>query len=326
MNPGGSVKDRAAKFILKEAIKDGLLVPGGVITEGTVGSTGIALALQARANDCSCQIFMPSDTAIEKSDLLTVLGCHVTRVPPVAIINPQHYVNKAKRLGTQRDNDVFFSDQFENLSNFRSHFLETGPEIWRQFSGAGIRLSCVVMGAGTGGTLSGVAKYLKEQDERIRVFLVDPPGSGLFNKVNSGVLYANEEAEGKRKRHQSDSITEGVGINRLTRNFEEGLPLIDKAFRCADEEAVRMSRYLIKREGLFLGSSSALNCVGAVRAAQELPKGSVIVTILCDGGHRYMSNFYSDEFLSSHNLPVSSSFPEKPTLSDVLLPPSPKLV
>jgi len=318
MNPGGSIKDRAAKYILKEALESGALKKGGVVTEGTVGSTGIALALQARANDCTCKIFMPNDTAVEKSDLLRQLGCDVARVPPVSIVNPQHFVNQAKRLGANKNNGIFFSDQFENLANFRAHYTETGPEIWQQCQASGVHINAVVMGAGTGGTLSGVARYLKEQDGEIDVFLVDPVGSGLYNKVNSGVMYANEEAEGKRKRHQTDSITEGVGINRLTKNFEEGLPIIKKAFRCTDLEAVQMSRYLIKREGLFLGSSSALNCVGAVKVAQSLPAGSCVVTVLCDGGHRYMSNFYSDDFLASRQIPPSSSFPDAPTLADVL--------
>jgi len=318
LNPGGSIKDRAAKYIIREALESGRLVPGGTISEGTVGSTGIALALQARATGCQSTIFMPNDTATEKSDLLKQLGANVERVPPVAIINPQHYVNQAKRAGNDPSKKTFFADQFENDANFRSHFCETGPEIWNQMNEANISVDAVVMGAGTGGTISGVSAFLKEQNPKIKAYLVDPVGSGLFNKVNSGVMYATEEAEGKRKRHQTDSILEGVGINRVTKNFLLGLANLDKAFRCSDEEAVRMSQYLINREGLFLGGSSALNCVGAVKAAQELPKGSVIVTVLCDGGHRYMSNFYSDDFLRSKNLPTSDQVPDRPTLDFVL--------
>jgi len=318
MNPGGSVKDRAAKYILQEALDSKSLQPGGTVVEGTVGSTGIALALQARAKNCYCSIFMPNDTAMEKSDLLIQLGCTVKRVPPVSIVNPEHYVNSARKLGTQNDKNFFFSDQFENLANFKAHYTETGPEIWSQAQESNLKINAIVMGAGTGGTISGVTRFLKEKDTSIRSFLVDPVGSGLFNKVNNGVMYATEEAEGKRKRHQIDNIIEGVGLNRLTKNFEMGLNEIEKAYRCTDQEAVLMSRYLIKREGLFLGGSSALNVVGAVKVANDLPPGSVIVTMLCDGGHRYMSNFYSDEFLATRNIPPSADFPNQPTLKDVL--------
>lgn len=193
MNPGGSIKDRAAKYILQEAIDNNKLVVGGTVAEGTVGSTGIALALQSRAKNCKCTIFMPDDTAIEKRDLLKQLGCTVHVVSPVSIVNPKHYVNQAKKLGSQNDNDVFFSDQFENLANFRAHYNETGPEIWRQTNDANLTLNAFICGAGTGGTLSGVTCYLKEKDPSIKCYLVDPVGSGLYNKVNSGVMYANEE-------------------------------------------------------------------------------------------------------------------------------------
>ena len=194
MNPGGSIKDRAAKFILQEGLESGKLKKGGTVVEGTVGSTGIALALQSRAKGCKCSIFMPDDTSFEKSNTLLQLGCDVKRVPPVSIVNPAHFVNQAKRLGTQSNNgDIFFSDQFENLANYRAHYFETGPEIWRQAKEANLKINAVVMGAGTGGTLSGVTNYLKEKDSSIKSFLIDPVGSGLFNKVNYGVMYANEE-------------------------------------------------------------------------------------------------------------------------------------
>lgn len=336
MNPGGSIKDRAAKYIINDAIKEGKLTTGGRITEGTVGSTGIALGLLANVLGYNCDIFMPDDVAKEKSDLLKILGCEVHRVPPVSIINPGHYVNQAKKYGEKPNSNLFFSNQFENLSNFNAHYNETGPEIWQQTQEANIKIDAIIMGAGTGGTLSGITTYLKEKDPSIKSFLVDPVGSGLFNRVNAGVMYANEEglfiffllflqfnfidfllAEGTRKRHQTDSILEGVGINRLTKNFEISEKNISKAFRCFDDEAVRMSRYLIKREGLFLGGSSALNCVGAVKLAKHLnQKDAVIITVLCDGGHRYVSNLYNDEYLTKRH--INTQPPSHPTLKYVL--------
>ncbi|MCO5581476.1 hypothetical protein L7F22_035361 [Adiantum nelumboides] len=191
----------------------------------------------------------------------------------------------------------YFADQFENLANFRAHYEGTGPEIWAQTGG---KLHAFVSAAGTGGTIAGVSRFLKEKDQRIKCYLIDPPGSSLFNRVTRGVLYAREEAEGKRLKNPFDTITEGIGINRLTENFK--LALLNGAFQGTDREAVEMSRFLVNKEGLFLGSSSAMNCVGAYRMAQMLGPGHTIVTILCDSGLRHLSKFYNLEYLAKFNL------------------------
>lgn len=191
----------------------------------------------------------------------------------------------------------FFADQFENLANFRAHYQGTGPEIWEQSGGS---LDSFVAAAGTGGTVAGISSFLQEKNPNIKCFLIDPPGSGLFNKVTRGVMYTREEAEGKRLKNPFDTITEGIGINRLTQNFK--MAKLDGAYRGTDKEAVEMSRYLLKNDGLFLGSSSAMNCVGAVRVAQSLGPGHTVVTILCDSGMRHLSKFYDAQYLSEHGL------------------------
>uniref|UniRef100_A0A0D9Z3Y8 cysteine synthase n=1 Tax=Oryza glumipatula TaxID=40148 RepID=A0A0D9Z3Y8_9ORYZ len=191
----------------------------------------------------------------------------------------------------------FFADQFENMANYRAHYEWTGPEIWQQSKGT---LHAFVAAAGTGGTIAGVSRYLKEKNTNIKCFLMDPPGSGLFNKVTRGVMYTKEEAEGKRLKNPFDTITEGIGINRVTKNFM--VAELDGAYRGTDREAVEMSRFLLKNDGLFVGSSSAMNCVGAVRVAQDLGPGHTIVTILCDSGMRHLSKFFNDQYLANHGL------------------------
>ncbi|XP_062216388.1 cysteine synthase 2 [Phragmites australis] len=191
----------------------------------------------------------------------------------------------------------FFADQFENMANYRAHYEWTGPEIWEQTKGA---LHAFVAAAGTGGTIAGVSRYLKEKNRNVRCFLMDPPGSGLFNKVTRGVMYTKEEAEGKRLKNPFDTITEGIGINRLTRNFM--MAKLDGAYQGTDREAVEMSRFLLRNDGLFVGSSSAMNCVGAVRVARDLGPGHTIVTILCDSGMRHLSKFFNDQYLADHGL------------------------
>lgn len=191
----------------------------------------------------------------------------------------------------------FFADQFENMANYRAHYEWTGPEIWQQSKGT---LHAFVAAAGTGGTIAGVSRYLKEKNTNIKCFLMDPPGSGLFNKVTRGVMYTKEEAEGKRLKNPFDTITEGIGINRVTKNFM--MAELDGAYRGTDREAVEMSRFLLKNDGLFVGSSSAMNCVGAVRVAQDLGPGHTIVTILCDSGMRHLSKFFNDQYLANHGL------------------------
>ncbi|CAI0437497.1 unnamed protein product [Linum tenue] len=344
LNPGGSVKDRVAVKIIEEALESGKLILGGVVTEGSAGSTAISLATVAPAFGCKCHVVIPDDAAIEKSQILEALGATVERVRPVSITHRDHYVNIARRRaveanelasklrklakiedevllnriegygsdGQKQDsvlpyygNGGFFADQFENLANFRAHYDGTGPEIWEQTCGGGGSLDAFVAAAGTGGTLAGVSRFLQEKNPNIKCFLIDPPGSGLYNKVTRGVMYTKEEAEGKRLKNPFDTITEGIGINRLTQNFL--MAKLDGAFRGTDEEAVEMSRFLLKNDGLFVGSSSAMNCVGAVRVAQSLGPGHTIVTILCDSGMRHLSKFCNARYLSEHGLTPTSA-------------------
>ncbi|KAI3686130.1 hypothetical protein L1987_79802 [Smallanthus sonchifolius] len=336
LNPGGSVKDRVAVKVIEEALESGKLFKGGVVTEGSAGSTAISLAIVAPAYGCKCHVVIPDDAAIEKSQILEALGATVERVRPVSITHKDHYVNIARRraleaneLALQRVNQTdaknvtntngyllegkqgvvfsgeykggFFADQFENLANYRAHYEGTGPEIWEQTGG---KLHAFIAAAGTGGTVAGVSRFLKEKDLGIKCFLVDPPGSGLFNKVTRGVMYTKEEAEGKRLKNPFDTVTEGIGINRLTENFK--MAELDGAFKGTDLEAVEMSRFLLKNDGLFIGSSSAMNCVGAVRLARLLGPGHTIVTILCDSGMRHLSKFCNPEYLSQHGLTPSA--------------------
>ncbi|KAL4430687.1 hypothetical protein ABPG75_005943 [Micractinium tetrahymenae] len=295
LNPGGSVKDRVALEIIQEALAKGRLAPGGLVTEGTVGSTGVSLAMCAAAYGCRAFIAMPDDAAVEKAQMLQALGAEVQRLRPVSITHPDHFVNVARRRAAEQPNAIF-ADQFENPANFRAH-LKTGEEIWEQTRG---RVDAFVSGAGTGGTIAGVSCYLKQRRPGVQVFLIDPPGSSLYNKVARGVMYTREEAEGKRLRHPFDTITEGIGINRLTQNFARAQ--VDGAFKGTDREAVEMAQYLLRNEGLFVGSSAAMNCVGAVKAARRLGPGHTIVTVLCDGGHRHLSKFHSPSYLAEHGL------------------------
>ncbi|KAF9337626.1 hypothetical protein BG006_003799 [Podila minutissima] len=323
LNPGGSTKDRVALSMINTAEREKILTPGNgsTIFEGTVGSTGISLAMMAKARGYNAWIVMPDDVALEKSQLLEKLGAHVEKVRPVSIVDKNQFVNLAKRralefgknseAGSSSSEEEegsshktgFFADQFENLANFDAHFTTTGPEIYKQTKG---NVDAIVMGAGTGGTLAGVAKYLKALLPDLRTYLVDPQGSGLFNKVKYNIMYSPTEKEGKRKRHQVDTVVEGVGINRLTRNFSMSEGFIDDAIRVTDQEAVDMARYLVNKEGLFIGSSSAVNCVGAVRIARELGPGHTIVTLLCDSGHRHLTKFWNDEYLVNQGLEVKA--------------------
>ncbi|KAJ2904073.1 cysteine synthase a [Zalerion maritima] len=321
---GGSPKDRVALSILRAAEASGHLVPGrgDWVYEGTVGSTGISLATLATALGYHAHIFMPDDQAVEKSNLLLALGATVERVPLAPITDPNHFVNLARtraRLHAAKFKDGshgFFADQFENEANWKAHFETTGPEIQWQTGG---RIEAFVCGAGTGGTISGVAKYLKEGmgknsgrsedgelspgSERpsmegrdgkgdIKIVLADPQGSGLYNKIKHGVMFSMTEREGTRRRQQVDSIVEGVGITRLTHNFEVGRELIDDAVRVTDEHAMKMAQWLVEHDGIFCGSSTAVNCVGAIKAAMMLPEGSTVVTLLCDSGNRHLSKFW----------------------------------
>lgn len=296
---GNSPKDRVALNMIAEAEAAGLLVPhrGDTIYEGTVGSTGISLATLARARGYRAHICMPDDQSLEKSDLLHHLGAAVERVPVAPITSPDHFVNLARRRAAEHarasadGSRGFFADQFESPANWRAHLSTTGPEILRQAGGA---LDAFVAGAGTGGTISGVARYLKLEAGMpgVRVVLADPQGSGLYNKVRHGVMYSSTEREGTRRRQQVDSIVEGIGVNRVTENFEAGRDLVDDAVRVTDEQACRMARWLVEHDGIFVGSSSSVNCVAAVVTAMALPEGSRVVTVLCDSGTRHLSKFW----------------------------------
>jgi len=295
---GQSPKDRVALNIIRMAEQEGLLTPhsGDKIYEGTVGSTGISLAVICRARGYLAHICMPDDQATEKSDLLLKLGAEVERVRPAPIADPNHFVNLARRRAEEHTKDPdkpgrgIFADQFENEANWQAHFNGTGPEIFLQCGG---NLDAFVSGAGTGGTIAGVALYLKPKLPKLKIVLADPPGSGLFNRVKYGVMYNDKEREGTRRRHQVDTIVEGIGINRVTRNFEAGRELVDDAIEVNDEQAMAMARWLVEKDGIFVGSSSAVNCVAATKLALQMGRGHRIVTILCDSGTRHLSKFWA---------------------------------
>jgi len=301
------------------AENQGLLRPGlgDVIYEGTSGSTGISLATLARARGYMAHICMPSDQAMEKSNLLLKLGAVVDRVPPAPIVEPNNFVNRARALAESRTSPSslssvdtcppsrtktsenspniegsrgFFTDQFENPANWAAHFRGTGPEIFVQCEG---KVDAFVSGAGTGGTISGVALYLKPRLPDMRIVLADPQGSGLYNRVRYGVMFDLREREGTRRRRQVDSLVEGIGINRVTANFEAGRELVDDAVRVTDAQALAMAKWLVEKDGIFVGSSSAVNCFGAVKTALALGPGHRIVTVLTDSGTRHLSRFWA---------------------------------
>lgn len=296
-NPGGSAKDRVAKAIIEEAELRGLLRRGhrDCVFEGTSGSTGISLATLCNSRGYEAHIVVPNDTSDEKMNLLRMLGAKVHLVSPAGIADPGHYVNTAKRLtdevnASSSDQQAIFANQFENEVNWKCHYATTGPEIWSQANG---KIDAFVSGAGTGGTISGIGRYLKDRlFFKGRIVLADPPGSGLFNKVKYGVMFDIKEKEGTRRRHQVDTVIEGIGLNRVTANLKAGLDVVDDAIRVPDAEAVVMAHHLVEHEGLFVGSSSAVNCVAAFRTALELGPGHTIVTIICDSGMRHLSKFW----------------------------------
>ena len=307
LNPGGSSKDRIAREIVLNALKSGALPPGGTIVEGTSGSTGISLSLIAAATGCQCDITMPDDQAVEKSNLMALFGANVERVRPAAISNDKHYSRIAESRsrntasGTGHGSSTFYTDQFENLDNVKAHRTTTGVEIWTQTGG---NIDAFVMSAGTGGTLTGVGSYLKEQNEQVQVVLADPSGSVLYHRVKDGVAYAPQQSEKTLKRVRIDTITEGIGIDRLTRNFTEYEDCVDDALRITDQEAVNMAWHLLRNEGLFLGSSSGLNCTAAMKVARRLGPGHTVVTVLCDSGNRHLTKLYNLDFLERNDLVV----------------------
>ena len=280
LNPGGSVKDRAAKSIVAAAEASTGLQPGGTIVEGTAGNTGIALALIANERGYNCTIVVPNDQSSEKIDLLKTFGATVHLVPSVPFTNPENYYHVARRIAAERAGAIW-CDQFENLANRDVHETTTGPEIWAQCGG---KIDAFVASAGTGGTIAGVSRFLKARNERIATVLCDPMGSSLYSYIATGALH-----------FEGESDLEGIGIKRLTANFS-GAP-IDRAMQIEDADAIAMTRRLLRQEGLFVGGSSGLNVVGAVRVAEQLPEGSTVVTILCDGGGRYLSRLFNDAWV-----------------------------
>lgn len=292
LNPGGSIKDRAALAIVQDAEKSGRLRPGGVIVEGTAGNTGIGIALVANALGYRAVIVMPETQSQEKKDMLRLCGADLRLVPAAPYANPNNYVRYsgtlAAELAATEPNGAIWANQFDNTANRDGHYHTTGPEIWEQTEGKVDGFTCSV---GSGGTLGGVARALKERNPNIKIALSDPMGSALYNWHAKGEL----KAEG-------NSITEGIGQGRVTANLE-GTP-IDLAYRITDEEALPVLFDLIEHEGLVLGGSTAINVVGAMRLARDLGPGKTVVTVLCDGGQRYQSKLFNPAFLREKNLPL----------------------
>lgn len=285
LNPGGSVKDRAALYIINDAERRGLLKPGGTVVEGTAGNTGIGLAHICNAKGYKCLIIIPETQSQEKIDALRTLGAEVRPVPAVPYKDPNNYVKLSGRIAAELDNAIW-ANQFDNLANRQAHYETTGPEIWHQTDG---QVDAWVAATGTGGTYAGVALFLKEKNPNIRVVLADPMGSGLYSYAKTGTI----TIEGK-------SITEGIGNSRITANMQ-GAP-IDDAIQIGDQECVTMIYRLLRQEGLFMGGSVGINVAAAVRVAKQMGPGHTIVTVLCDGGARYQSRLFNREWLAERGL------------------------
>lgn len=292
LNPGGSVKDRAALAMIRDAEQRGTLRKGGVVVEGTAGNTGIGIALVANALGYRSVIVMPETQSQEKKDMLRLCGADLRLVPALPYANPGNYVRYsevlAKEIAAKEPNGAIWANQFDNVANRDGHYRTTGPEIWNQTDGKVDGFTCSV---GSGGTLVGVAMALKERNAGVKIAITDPMGSALYNFYAKGEL----KAEG-------NSVTEGIGQGRITKNLE-GAP-IDLAYRVTDEEALPVLFDLIQHEGLVLGGSTAINIVGAMKLARELGPGKTIVTILCDGGSRYQSKLFNPVFLREKKLPL----------------------
>ncbi|WP_417797831.1 cysteine synthase A [Terasakiella pusilla] len=292
LNPGGSIKDRAALAIIKDAEAKGLLKPGGVIVEGTAGNTGIGIALVGRALGYRSVIVMPETQSQEKKDMLRLCGADLRLVPAVPYKDPNNYVHYSRRLAEElaetEENGAIWANQFDNVANRQGHIDTTAQEIWDQTDGKVDGFVCAV---GTGGTLAGVSMGLKAQNKDVQIAIADPMGAALYNYYKHGEL----KAEGS-------SITEGIGQGRITANLED--VIIDHAYQIKDMEAVQVAFELLKNEGLCVGGSSGVNVAGAIRLARELGHGKTIVTVLCDSGTRYLSKLFNPTFLREHNLPV----------------------
>ena len=285
LNPGGSVKDRAALYIIKDAEEKGLLKPGGTVVEGTAGNTGIGLAHICNAKGYKCLIIIPDTQSSEKMEALRTLGAEVRPVPAVPYKDPNNYVKLSGRLASEMENAVW-ANQFDNLANRIAHYETTGPEIWQQTDG---KVDAWVAATGTGGTFAGVSLFLNEKNNRIKSVVADPMGRGVYSYVKTGEITP-----------QGNSITEGIGNSRITANMQD--VLIDDAILVDDQEAVRVVYQLLRKDGLFMGGSVGINVAAAVALAKEMGPGHTIVTVLCDGGARYQSKLFNKEWLQERNL------------------------
>jgi len=294
LNPGMSVKDRAALFMIDEAERSGALRPGGTIVEGTAGNTGIGLALVGRARGYRVVIVIPETQSDEKKAMLRLAGAELVQVPAVPFANPNNYVHVAERLAAELDSawpqGAFYANQWDNLANRRAHLHGTGPEIWRQTQG---RVDGFVSAIGTGGTLSGVGLYLKERNPAVQIALADPHGARMYAWFTRGELELDVDG---------GSITQGIGQGRVTGNVRGAV--VDRAYRIPDTEAVEVVDRLAADEGIVLGGSAGINVAGAIRLARDLGPGHTIVTILCDHGSRYQSQLFDPAFRRAHGLPM----------------------
>ena len=294
LNPGGSVKDRAALAIVSAAEARGELKPGGIIVEGTAGNTGIGLALVANARGYKSVIVIPETQTQEKKDMLRMCGADLREVPALPYRDDNNYIKYSGRLAAEiaasHPEGAIWANQFDNVDNRQGHYATTGPEIWRQTEG---KVDAFICAVGSGGSLAGIAQYLRELNPNITIGLADPPGAALYNYYTNGEL-----------KSEGSSITEGIGQGRITANLE-GLT-VDAPFLIPDEDALQTAFDLIIEEGLVLGSSSGVNVAGAVRLGQEMGPGHTIVTLLCDGAQRYQSKMFNVPFLREKGLPVPS--------------------
>jgi len=292
LNPGESVKDRAALFIVKDAIKRKLISKGGTIVEGTAGNTGIGLAIVCKEYDLNLKIVIPKTQSIEKKDTLRKLGAELIEVEAVPYSDPKNYIKQSKKiaedLNKTSSNGVYWANQFDNTVNSEAHIQTTAEEIWSQTAGKIDGFTCAV---GTGGTLAGVSIGLKNKKKNIKIALSDPLGSSLYSHIKNNKL----ESSG-------NSITEGIGTGRITKNFDKAL--VDDAFQTDDVEALNLVYDLIEKQKIVLGGSSGINIAGAIKLAKQLGPGKTIVTILCDHGKRYASKIFNKEFLKSKDLPI----------------------
>jgi cysteine synthase A len=287
LNPGGSVKDRAALYMIEDAEKRGILKAGGTVVEGTAGNTGIGLAHICNAKGYKCLIIIPETQSQEKIDTLRTLGAEVRTVPAVPYADPNNYVRLSGRVAQEMDNAIW-ANQFDNLANRLAHYETTAPEMWEQTEG---KIDAWVAATGTGGTFAGVALYLKEKNPQIKTVVADPMGSVLYSYVKTGELH-----------REGNSITEGIGQGRITDNMKN-VP-IDDAIQVHDQEAIRVVYQLLRQDGLFMGGSVGINVGAAIALAKQMGPGHTIVTVLCDSGSRYQSRLFNQEWLASKGLVI----------------------